>query len=189
MNDAGLCLAILEVFQVKDGVTGFDPEGLPYALCYRKILEECTTIDQAQKLLEGLRRTTTTNLVIADRDGVAVLEVTPAKVVRRQAAAGACACTNHFCTAPLRPDEVIDASRTLGRFDTLNAGLKGDGKLGPDDLRKQLDAVNLGGLTLQTMVFEPRTLKLHLAVGDTPASALPLRTIDLGPLFRGEGAR
>jgi hypothetical protein len=186
MNDAGLCVAILEVFQVKDGVTGFDPEGLPYALCYRKILEDCTTIDQAQKCLEGLRRTTTTNLVVADRDGVAVLEVTPARVARRAAGGGACACTNHFCTPDLRPADVVDVSRTLGRFGTLNAGLKGEAKLTPDDLRKRLDAVNLGELTLQTMVFEPRTLRLHLAVGETPASAQPFRTVDLGPLLRGE---
>src|SRR5262249_23120931 len=137
MNDAGLSVAILEVFQVKDGVGSFDAEGLPYALCYRKILEDCATIDQAQKCLEGLRRTTTTNLVVADRDNVAVLEVTPARVVRRPSVGGSCACTNHFCTAELRPEDVTDVSHTLGRLGTLSAGLKGGDKRTPDDLRKQ----------------------------------------------------
>jgi hypothetical protein len=34
------------------------------------------------------------------------------------------------------------------------------------------------------MIFEPTALKLHLALGKGPTSALPLKPIDLGPLFR-----
>src|SRR5207253_1543570 len=47
MNDAGLAVAVLEVFQVKAGARRFDPTGLPYALCYRRVLEECTTVAEA----------------------------------------------------------------------------------------------------------------------------------------------
>jgi len=97
MNDAGLSLAILEVMELKDGQPRFNAEGMPYALCYRKILEECTTIDEAKKMLDGMKRTTTTNLVLADRKGVAVFEVTPGHVVRRSATGGVCACTNQYC--------------------------------------------------------------------------------------------
>jgi len=43
--------------------------------------------------------------------------------------------------------------------------------------------VNLGGLTVQTMIFEPATLKLHLAIGSCPSSALPMKELDLKPLF------
>jgi hypothetical protein len=187
MNDAGLSLAILEVFEVKPGEASFDAEGVPYALCYRRLLEECGTIAEAQKLLEGMHRTTTTNLVVADRDGVAVLEVTPAHVVRRQPpAGGACPCTNHFCSQRLGPEHPIDVCATLERLAELHKSLQGEQKLGPDDLRQRLDIVNLGAETLQTMVFEPRTLKLHLAFGETPSSRLPFRTLDLGPLFKGE---
>jgi predicted choloylglycine hydrolase len=186
MNDAGLCLAILEVFDLKQGEKAFDPEGIPYALCNRKILEECTTIDEAFTLLSGLRRTTTINLVLADRKGVAVFEVTPGRVVRRNGEKGTCSCTNHYCTAPLKPADPLDVNDSYGRFASLNKVRAASRKLTPDDVRKQLDKVNLGTLTLQTMVFEPATLKLHLATGDVPASSLPLRTLDLAPLLKGE---
>jgi hypothetical protein len=33
------------------------------------------------------------------------------------------------------------------------------------------------------MVFEPAELKLHLAIGACPTSALPMKTLDLSPLF------
>jgi hypothetical protein len=46
-----------------------------------------------------------------------------------------------------------------------------------------MDAVNMGPLTLQTMIFEPRSLKLHLAIGSCPSSKLPLKTLELAPLF------
>jgi len=38
--------------------------------------------------------------------------------------------------------------------------------------------------TLQTMIFEPATLKLHLAIGACPSSAEPLKTLDLAPLLQ-----
>src|SRR5205807_4621051 len=69
MNDAGLALGVLEVFQVKDRSEKFDASGTPYALCYRRLLEECATVDEAEKLLRAMKRTTTTNLVICDKKG------------------------------------------------------------------------------------------------------------------------
>lgn len=189
MNDAGLTVAILEVFKTRDGEPDFNPNGVPYALCHRKLLEECTTIDQAKKLLEKMKRTTTLNLAVADRSGVAVLEVTPGHVVRRDAVSGVCACTNHFCVPALRPEKPIYPCGSLDRFRALERLVFRKDKVGPDDLRQRLDAANLGELTLQTMVFEPATLQLHLSIGKVPASAGPLRTVDLAPLFKTEVAK
>jgi hypothetical protein len=189
MNDAGLALAVLEVHDVKDGEPRSRLEGIPYALCHRKLLEECTTIGEAKKLLESLPRTTVNNLVVADHSGVAVFEITPGRVVQRDVAGPAGVCTNHFCTAALKPAKPLDIARSFHRFATLTKSGEGDEKLGPDDVRQRLDAVNLGRLTLQTMVFEPAALRLHLAFGEVPASSGPLHTLDLGPLFKGEPAR
>ena len=56
------------------------------------------------------------------------------------------------------------------------------------DVARKMHDVNQGPLTVQTMIFEPETLVLHLAVGDTPSSALPLKRLDLAPLLKpGEG--
>jgi isopenicillin-N N-acyltransferase like protein len=185
INDAGLSLGVLEVFDVKAGEPSFNAKGVPYALCLRKVLEECTTIDEAQKLLQRLPRTTTINLAIADRDYVAAFEITPGHVVRRDATDNACVCTNHFCAPALKPEEPVDVNASFERFESLEK-VREAAKVTPDDLRQHLHTTNMGDLTLQTMVFEPATLKLHLSIGPRPATRGPLRTIDLAPLLKGK---
>src|SRR5262245_26437633 len=97
INEAGLCLGVLEVFDAKEGETHFDNKGIPYGICLRNALEEARTIDEAKALLEKVRRTTTINVAIADAKEVAVLEVSPSRVVKRPGARGVCVTTNHFC--------------------------------------------------------------------------------------------
>ena len=152
-------------------------------MCFRTLLEECATIDEAKKKLEKLPRTTLLNMVVADREKVGTFEITPKSVVFRPADKGVCSCTNHFCTE-LKPEKKVNICRTYDRFDFLEATREGKGRIGVEDVRKRLDVVNLGELTLQTMVFEPATLKLHVAFGDGPASRLPLRTLELAPLLK-----
>jgi hypothetical protein len=50
-------------------------------------------------------------------------------------------------------------------------------------MAEKMDAVNQGPLTIQTMIFEPDSLRLHLAIGSCPSSKLPLKELDLAPLF------
>jgi isopenicillin-N N-acyltransferase like protein len=45
MNDAGLALAIHEVLVARDGSRLFNPEGVPYTFAFRRVLEECATVD------------------------------------------------------------------------------------------------------------------------------------------------
>jgi isopenicillin-N N-acyltransferase like protein len=184
MNEDGLSLGVLEVFETKDGESSFDVKGIPYAFCLRQVLEEAATIDEAIKVLGKLRRTTTINVAIADRHGVAVLEVSPKRVIKRSSEADVCVTTNHFRSPELKADRLTNANRTLERFARLEELRKNKELVRPEDLRKQLDAVNLGSLTLQTMVFEPATLRLHLSIGSVPASSQPLKRVDLAELLR-----
>lgn len=186
MNDAGLSVAVLEVYDAKKGEPHFDPKGVPYALCNRRLLEECTTIAEAKKLLESMPRTSLLNLAVADRTGTAVFEVTPRRVAMRSAENGVCTCTNHFCTEAVRPAEPIDLFNSGTRLETLDRVRAGAARLGVEDLHKQLHAVNQGEETLQTMVFDPKNLRLYLAFGQRPSSAGALRELDLAPLFKGE---
>jgi predicted choloylglycine hydrolase len=183
MNDAGLTVAVLEVMASRPGEGRFDPKGIPYALCFRTLLEECTTIEEAKQKLEKLPRTTMLNMVVADRNRVGTFEITPKSVVFRPAEKGVCSCTNHFCSE-LKPEKKVNICRTYDRFDFLETIRDSKGRIGVEDVHKRLDAVNLGDLTLQSMVFEPATLKLHVAFGDGPASRLPLRTLELAPLLK-----
>jgi len=186
MNDAGLTVAVLEVMASRSGEGRFDPKGIPYALCFRTLLEECTTIEEAKKKLEKLPRTTLLNMVVADRNKVGTFEITPKSVVFRPAEKGVCSCTNHFCTdlKPEKPENRINICRTYDRFKLLESVRGGKERVSVENVRKHLDAVNLGTLTLQTMVFEPATLKLHVSFSDGPASRLPLRTLELASLLQ-----
>jgi len=177
MNDAGLAVAVHEVFFSRDAAGIFDPKGTPYTLCFRRILEECTTVEEAEALLRSMTRTTLLNLAVCDRRRGAVLEMTPKNVVLRPSEDGICACTNHFRTDTLATFAISRRYRTLMRSKDLK-------EIGLAEVAEKLHQVNLGRLTLQTMIFQPDKLELHLAIGSCPASALPLRRLELAPLFK-----
>ena len=178
MNEDGLALAVHEVRRTKDASARLDPAGTPYTLAFRRILEECSTVEEAEKLLRSMKRTTMLNLGVCDRDGGAVLEFTTKSVVARRPSEDICTCTNHFCS------EALGVGEQCRRLARLDASRGSSAKLGLAEVSRHLHAANQGAATLQTMVFEPAALKLHLAVGSCPSSALPLRELDLRPLFR-----
>jgi isopenicillin-N N-acyltransferase like protein len=175
MNDAGLALAVHEAHVSADGAAMFNPKGMPYTFCFRRMLEECTTVEQAEKLLRSTPRTTLLSLAVCDRRGGLVLEMTPKTVMARRAGDGLLACTNQFRTQPL---SVWPWCR---RYNTLLQAAAGP--IDVAEMARRLDQVNLGRLTLQTMIFEPSTLTLHLAMGSCPSSSQPLRRLPLAGLL------
>ncbi|MBN1591541.1 MAG: hypothetical protein JW888_18650 [Pirellulales bacterium] len=180
MNDAGLAVAVHEVLVSRDGSRLFNPEGVPYVFAFRRILEECTTVDEAEQLLKSMKRTTMYNLAVCDEQQAIVLEATPKNVARREAINGLCACTNHFRSPELA------VFPFCGRFNTLTLGsIK---RYSVDDVTGRMHAASMRRLTLQTMVFEPAALRLHLAFGNLPASAGPFHQLDLKPWFQADSA-
>ncbi|HYO24670.1 MAG TPA: C45 family peptidase, partial [Lacipirellulaceae bacterium] len=105
MNDAGLALATLDVYETADGSSAFNAAGTPLAFVFRRILEECATVAEAEALLRSEKPTTWMNLAVCDRNTSAVFEITPAHIGRRGAEGGVLPCTNHFRTAGLAPRE------------------------------------------------------------------------------------
>jgi isopenicillin-N N-acyltransferase like protein len=177
INDAGLALAVHEVFLSKDRAPMFNPKGVPYSMCFRRILEECTSIDEAEKLLRSTERTTLLSLSVCDRRGSAVFELTPKTVAVRRGSDGLCFCTNHFRTPELIMLAWCNRYRTLEKSQSLKT-------LGVDDVAKKLDDVNMGRMTVESMVFETEPLILHLAMGSCPSSSLPMKKLELQPLFK-----
>ncbi len=176
INDAGLALAVHEVFLSRDAAAIFNPKGVPYTFALRRVLEQCATVKEAEKMLRKTERTTLLSLALCDPRGGLVLEMTPKSVVARRGVNGVCACTNHF-----RSDELA-VFALCGRYRKLVRS-RAMGRLGVADVAEKLHQVRIGRMTVQTMVFEPAELKLHLAVGSVPSSALPLKPLDLKPLF------
>ena len=176
MNDAGLCVAQLEVNQAADGSSQFTPTGIPLALCFRRVLEECATIDDAEKLLGNIKRTSMCNMAICDQRNVAVLEITTRTVVRREAQKGYCACTNHFRARPLC------VNSQCARYTKLEHAFSTP-KVDLTTLTHKLNEVNQGKLTIQSMIFEPSNQNLHLVMGQGPVSGKQMQSIELGPIF------
>jgi isopenicillin-N N-acyltransferase-like protein len=178
MNDAGLSLAVNEISASKDGSVSRNLSGTPMLFLFRKILEECTTVEEAEKVLKAHDRTTWFCLTVCDKKGGCVFEVTPKNVVRRTGDKEVCCCTNHFRTDDLR---VNDKCR---RYVKLEAVQKAGDKLGVDDVAKALDSVHQGPATIQSMVFEPAERVLHLSYGGgKSATAKPLTKVELGVIF------
>ncbi len=179
MNEAGLCVTMNEISikRSKDRPE-FNWNGTPIMLSFRRVLEECGTVAEAEKLLRDMPRTTTCCMTICDKNGGAVFELTPKGLEVRTHENGVCCCTNHFRS------EKFSVTNKCDRYDTLLPLMKKDAaKLGVKDVFTELDKVNAGTHTLQCMVFEPTDRVLHLAYGPGPATKLTPVKLDLGKLF------
>jgi isopenicillin-N N-acyltransferase like protein len=185
INDAGLAVTINEIHYAND-VKGrqFNAKGTPLLLAYRRVLEECSTVAEAEKLIRSIERTTTALMTICDTKSGAVVELTTKNVEVRGPQNCVCCATNHFRTEKL----CIESEKVCHRYDILEKCQAGNAKLGVEDVAKELHAVNLGRFTIETMIFEPATRMLHLAYGPGPATLRPLTKLELKPLFeKGHG--
>jgi isopenicillin-N N-acyltransferase like protein len=179
MNDAGLSITMNEISikQSKDKAE-FNWKGTPLMFAFRRVLEECSTVAEAEKLLREMTRTTTVCMTICDKNGGAVFEITPKSVEVRSPENGVCCCTNHFRSGTLGMDEKCDRYTKLAPLLAKDAA-----KLGVADVFGELDKVHQGKHTLQSMVFEPKDRVLHLAYGTGPSTKLKAKKLDLGKLF------
>jgi hypothetical protein len=179
MNDAGLCVTINEIsIKHSKDKPEFNWKGTPLLLTYRRVLEECSTVAEAEKLLRGMERTTTCCMTICDKNGGAVFEITPKGLEVRTHENGVCCCTNHFRTEKLCID---DKCWRYAKLSPLQA--KDGPKLGVKDVFAELDKVEQGKATIQCMVFEPGERVLHLAYGPGPATKIAPVKLELGKLF------
>src|SRR2546430_223735 len=76
INDAGVALATNEITSAGDGSPRFDPAGVPMVSHYRRVMEECGSVAEVDKLLRSVKRTTMGSLTICDKKEGVVFEVT-----------------------------------------------------------------------------------------------------------------
>jgi hypothetical protein len=163
-----------------DGAPQVDWTKAPSAAMARRVMEECATIADVEKLVTAERPAERAAVVACDRTGGAVLETTPKTVAVRRGEGGVCWATNHC-----RSKELMTPDVRCRRAEVF-AGTDWPAKVTPADVAKAMHAVNQGSATVHTWVFEPKTLTLRLAFGDgkTSATGRPLTEIDLAPLFK-----
>lgn len=178
MNDAGLVVSAHSVRRSKDKAPEFDFAGMPIHFCYRRLLEECRTLEEAEKLFRTMKPSAYNNLVVCDRKGAAVFEFTPKNTVVRRPTGGVLACTNHFRSPELSVGE------DCRRYDVLEK-LMNRPRYTRSDVKQLLHAVNRGRNTVQTKIFEPAALRVRVAMGKGPVTQKRLTVLELGPLFSG----
>jgi isopenicillin-N N-acyltransferase-like protein len=176
MNDKGLAVAVLDIPDTADGSPRLNLSAVPMILSFRRILEECSTVEEAEVILRGTSRTTLLSLAVCDRTHGAIFELTPKNVHRREPEDAVCISTNHFRTSGLA------TNMACWRYALMEAS-KAAPKIGLEDVIQMMDRVNQGELTIQTMVFEPRAMRMHVGVGKGPVSSRPLQPLDLTALF------
>jgi hypothetical protein len=181
MNDAGLAAVTHEVFAPPG--RGFDSRGEPFAAICRRVLETCATVNEADAVFRATRRATSVSMAVCDERDQAVFELAPENVVRRDPERGAVVCVNHF-QGPARTnfgrDNPFD---TFGRLDRLSRAAFASTRLGVAEAWAALGEVSQGELTVQSMVFEPRRLALHVAMGEGPATQRKPVELLLGEWF------
>ncbi len=177
MNNAGLAVATHEVFNPPD--RRYNSAGEPFALTCRRVLEECTSVDEAEALFRATPRTTTVSVAVCGLSGQAVFELSPKDVRRRDSIRDAVICVNHFLGQSLGGANPFN---TLGRLDRLSQVVVDAGPLGVRGVWSALNAVGQAQYTVQSIVFEPRRLAIHVALG-LPATCLTPTELTLADYF------
>ncbi len=178
MNEDGLTLGANTARKSADGAATFNPAGIPYSVAAREVMETCGSVADFDRWIRGNPRTGQGLLLACDQKQQGVYELTTTHVGVRKPEDGLVYCTNHYRLAPMAlPDPKCRRYETLATSRNLK-------QLGVADVTRLLHAVNQGSHTIQTMVFEPAKLVLHLSIGHGPTSARPLRRLDLKPLLQ-----
>ena len=131
---------------------------MPYALRSAAFWRSARRSKRPRNCCAETERSTILSLAICDRQNAGVLEITPKNVVLRHGSDGICVNTNHFRS------ETLCVWKVCPRYTVLSKAAAME-KIGVADVFKKLDEVNMGPLTVQSMVFEPGPLVLHLAMG------------------------
>jgi hypothetical protein len=112
-----------------------------------------------------------------------VFEITPKNVVACGAEDHLLACANHVRTPEL------SLPKTCWRYRVLQGYWERSQPFGWRDVADAMDKVNLGQRTTQSIIVEPKPLRLRLAIGKPPASGGPFVPLDLATLLQRNVAR
>ncbi len=178
INQDGLTLGANTASKSADGAPGFNPDGVPYSVAAREVMETCGSVDDFDRWIRGHARTGHGLLLACDQKKQRVYELTTKNIGVREPDDGLVYCTNHYRLAPM-----AFPNPKCRRYETL-ATSRDIQQLGVGDVARLLHAVNQGSRTIQTMIFEPAKLVLHLSIGPGPTSAKRLKRLDLKPLLQ-----
>lgn len=144
--------------------------GVPFQLAFRRALETARGESDVERTLRELPITVTNNLAVVDaKGGAAVLELSPDGVVARAPdERGRLVATNHFRTASRRETRAsLTYLNSLRRLAAAERVCEDAERMTVDVAREGLRAAEVP-ITVQSMVFLPRSGALEVALGKPP---------------------
>jgi len=166
MNDSGLTLAVMVVYFVEDR-----PDGIPYSLLFREILETEEGLSGVEGRLRAARHTNSNNLtVVTGRGESTVFEIRPSAVERRD---GDFVCsTNHFVGEGRRPFTwhplYLSSYARLWRLNAVRR--ESDRPVTRAGILRAVRAVSPPLVNLQAMIFFPEARAMEVSMGRVPAA-------------------
>ncbi len=178
VNEDGLTMATL----VGYGFRSARGPGPPYTLLYRRLLESCTKTAEVVDGISRAERTCANSVALLDADGAGrVCEFAPSGVASYGYKNGFAVATNDF--QALAPPAGI--RRSDDRIDELERWAKGaPARVTPADAIRPLCLVEMGELTLQSMVFRPSDRRLWLSIGRAQAAHGRFVELDAAALMK-----
>jgi hypothetical protein len=158
---------------------GYDRSGAPCMMLFRRVLEDCATAAEAEKLLRASKIDVATTLMVLDaKGGNFVAELSTRGNAFRRPADGVLYATNHFISPELAE------KRSCDRLDLLRRDFDGRRGVGEPEIRRLLQGTG-PGTNLQSMVFLPAKRSLAVSTGTVPAARGTFVPLDADVLFGG----
>src|SRR5581483_714854 len=155
---------------------GCEP-GVPFELAFRRAIESASSTEEVEASLRATRLTVANNLMVVDAKGAArCLELSPPGtiVARRPDARGLLASTNHFCSAELKESRAsLTYLSSRRRLEAVERTCASGEPVSIETAIAALRASAPARINVQSMIFEPASGELRVALGKPPAAERP----------------
>lgn len=181
INEHGLSLSMMLVYghSRKEHL-----DGQPFPLVYRRVMQECATLAEAEALLAAKPHCTATNVIIADAGRHAARfqlhPVTPV-VEHSSPARPALACTNHYLDKRIRTFAFTWFSSAV-RLWKMHRRIKRQ-KFNVQRIKDALQATGIPLINLQRALMRPERRELEVAFEDLGTGPGRWVRMDAGTLF------
>jgi isopenicillin-N N-acyltransferase like protein len=185
MNDQGVSLAVMVVHDEK----GCAP-GVPFGLAFRRALEQSKSAKEVSVLLSHTALTVSNNLMVVDGGGTALLlelaSADPRVVERVPDKRGLIFSTNHFLSPERKQTRMsLTYLSSVSRLRSVETACAKKGAITVPVAITALRAGAAGVRNVQSMIFLPKSGKLYVALGKTPAAQHEFVELDPDVLLNG----
>ncbi|MBS3734814.1 MAG: hypothetical protein KGY99_07790 [Phycisphaerae bacterium] len=182
INTDGVVFGNMLVFNAADPVAA-GPRGLPIQLAMRLAAQRSGSAAEMVAALGAMKHAIAMNVMVADAGEALVCELHRDAHTVRRGKRGVLAATNNFVATPARSGD-----RRCSRLDRLRRTARArHGQMTVDDIKRVLHAVRVERFgvihNVQSVIFEPGSMRMHVSLNRIPATAGPWKTYDLRDLL------